>query len=37
MRSITDTTGAMQNLPDVNMSNCELAYELPGVSVGKCL
>lgn len=28
----------MQNIPDMNISHCELAYELPGVSVGKlCL
>lgn len=35
IRSITNSTGVMQNMPDIEMHDCELVYILPGVSVDK--
>lgn len=38
IKSITYITGVMRNIPGINMSNSELVYEIPGVSVDKlCL
>lgn len=38
IRSITNITSVMQNMPDIDMYKCELVYKLPDVSLDKlCL